>query len=660
MQFIQPLLLLGAAAIAAPILLHLLFRPKPRIVELGSIQFLQEVLQQHTRRQRLRHWTLLAIRCLALIVLAVLFARPFIQQPQPSGASGRLVVLIDASASMARASSGEMLWRRALREAEQRLQEVPAGQEAVVGLFDQEVHALRNNEQVDSPLVAAEIVAQLQDLRARGPGLGGTDYLAALRWALGQCQPSDGARSNRVCLITDLQQTSAIAVDAWPKDIDVEIVDLKPDAGDAPNLFVREAVPAKHVLRPGEAASLLIDVQPKNVSLKTPLSLRIELQSGGERKQLETKLEHLEDRHQVELPALGPGVWHGEVVVESADAAESDDARHFALLVEPRYKVLLIDGDLKAATPASDAQFLEAAVRLAPAGQEFEQGPFLLTTKTTAQPDALEGVDQQQVVMVTNVPSVHGVNVGSLLDFVRRGGGLMLFLGGDGSTAASELLTSQLGISQLRSRAADGVPFQLATWDAEHPIFAPFQGSEQGVLERVAFTQIAESRVSEDWRTLATFQSGHAAIFERTLGKGRVLAVATGCGTQSGNWPRTAAYLPLVHQLLLHLVGRADPRPIRYMTADFDHPAGIRESGGRWLVANAAASESEHQAWTPLAFRQKFALPLPSLQPVPSTSTMAAQSSPDRLRPNEWWPWLAVALLCLLTLDTILANRVRF
>lgn len=662
MDFIQPLLLLGSAAIAAPIILHLLFRPQPRVVELGTLRFLHELLRQHARRQRIKHWALLLVRCFALVVLAVLFARPLVHDLHSSAASGRLVVLIDASASMARDSAGEALWKRALSEAERLLREAPQEQETVVAFFDQEVHALRQDGPSAPTLAASEAMVQLQELAKRGPGQGGTNYLAAMQWALEQCPGDAGSRRDRICLITDLQRVPAGSIDAWPKQIDVEIIDLAPAAADASNLSIGEAVPAKHVLRPGEESNLLVDLRGKEDPAASPIRLRIDLRSGDQQRQIDRELTRGDEAQPVNLPGLDPGVWHGQVTIEHADAADFDDVRHFALLVEPRLDVLLVDFSEKAGVPASDAYFLEAAVRLAPGGQDYDLGPFRLTTASAVRPDVLAHLDRQQIAILTDVVALDDAWTTKLVEFVQQGGGLLLFLGLDASTSAtSKSLDSQLGINELHVReAVAGAPFRIQTWDDRHPIFAPFRDAELGALELVAFDRITTLKPSADWRTLATFDASEPAILERALGKGRILAVAGGCGARSGSWPRSASYLPLIHQLLRYLVGRADQQPIQYVAADFMRPAGVSDVEGRCVVANVASSESNLRSWTPLEFRQTFALPLPAEQPAQSAATMASQWSPDRQRPNEWWPWLAVALLGLLMLDTILANRVRF
>jgi hypothetical protein len=68
-SFLFPLYLLGVAAIAGPILLHLRRRPPKEHMEFSSLMFLAKSPERVTRRTRLEHLLLLALRCLAILLL---------------------------------------------------------------------------------------------------------------------------------------------------------------------------------------------------------------------------------------------------------------------------------------------------------------------------------------------------------------------------------------------------------------------------------------------------------------------------------------------------------------------------------------------------------------------------------------------------------------
>src|SRR3954471_16370519 len=118
MTFLAPLFLLGALAVAGPIIAHLIRRSTKERTPFSSLMFLQPTPPRVTRRSRIENWGLLLMRCAVILLLALSFARPLwprsVAPPAPLAAAKREVLLIDVSASMRRGN----LWPQALARAE--------------------------------------------------------------------------------------------------------------------------------------------------------------------------------------------------------------------------------------------------------------------------------------------------------------------------------------------------------------------------------------------------------------------------------------------------------------------------------------------------------------------------------------------------------------
>src|SRR5438874_13168618 len=102
MTFLTPWMLLGGAAIGVPIAVHFFFKARYRPLPWGAMKFLQEAIEQTSRRLKFREWILLLLRCLVIILLALALARP---GQMSAGAAGRgdavdAVLVIDTSFSM--------------------------------------------------------------------------------------------------------------------------------------------------------------------------------------------------------------------------------------------------------------------------------------------------------------------------------------------------------------------------------------------------------------------------------------------------------------------------------------------------------------------------------------------------------------------------------
>ena len=92
MSFLNLGLLGGLAAIAIPIIIHLLNRRTAKVMDWGAMLFLLESVESRKKRIQLEEALLLAARCLLVGLVALAVARPFV----PPGSSIPWVVLLPA------------------------------------------------------------------------------------------------------------------------------------------------------------------------------------------------------------------------------------------------------------------------------------------------------------------------------------------------------------------------------------------------------------------------------------------------------------------------------------------------------------------------------------------------------------------------------------
>ncbi|MEI8352323.1 MAG: BatA domain-containing protein, partial [bacterium] len=78
MTFLKLSMLIGLATLAVPIIIHLLNRSRPRLIEWGAMQFLRSSMTARHRRVKVEDAILLCLRCLSLALLALAMARPFL------------------------------------------------------------------------------------------------------------------------------------------------------------------------------------------------------------------------------------------------------------------------------------------------------------------------------------------------------------------------------------------------------------------------------------------------------------------------------------------------------------------------------------------------------------------------------------------------------
>ncbi|HTD86020.1 MAG TPA: BatA domain-containing protein, partial [Candidatus Binatia bacterium] len=240
MSFLAPLFLAGAAAIALPIIFHLIRKTTKEKTIFSSLMFLFPTPPKVTRRSRLDNILLLILRCGVLCLLAVGFARPYLVRPSNasagSGAGKKMIVLVDTSASMRR----ENLWAQSRERVNDLLQRLtPADEAALVAFDDRSTEILGFEEWRRTPIQERRAVAltRLDGLTPtwRGTHLGNAVMNAveglmqeARGGSAGTPRSAEGARE--IVVVTDLQQGSrldGLQGFEWPKGFKVRVEQVK-------------------------------------------------------------------------------------------------------------------------------------------------------------------------------------------------------------------------------------------------------------------------------------------------------------------------------------------------------------------------------------------------------------------------------------------------
>ena len=186
MSFLAPLFLLGVAALAGPILIHLVERESGQVIQFPSLMFLRKIPYKSMRRQRIRNWLLLLLRCAALLLLVLAFARPFFRIPAlAAGASSgarEVVILVDQSYSMGYGDH----WERARAAAREAVEGLGPDDRATLIFFSRGAQAGARSTTNRASLRASIDAAQV--------GSGVTRYDPALKLAQTILEESELAR----------------------------------------------------------------------------------------------------------------------------------------------------------------------------------------------------------------------------------------------------------------------------------------------------------------------------------------------------------------------------------------------------------------------------------------------------------------------------------
>jgi len=187
MQFIHPWFLFGLAAMAVPIIIHLVFKTKAKQILFPSIRFLQQVERQISRWRKIQELLILALRCLAIMLLMLALAGPVYKPAAAdSGHSGgtAVVIVLDDSYSMNALNNDKPIFSHAKEMAGAILETLQPGDQACL---------LRSG---DTPAITKDSAITASDASAGGLPAGTLDMshdLLKLSAGVSTMEPSMGS-----------------------------------------------------------------------------------------------------------------------------------------------------------------------------------------------------------------------------------------------------------------------------------------------------------------------------------------------------------------------------------------------------------------------------------------------------------------------------------
>src|SRR5918912_621887 len=106
MEFLAPVWLAAAAAVAVPLLLHLMRRRIGTRIDFPAVRYLARAEREHSRKLRLRNLLLMLLRVAAVLLVTVAAARPVARLAGTGHAPTSLALVLDNSLSSSAIVSG--------------------------------------------------------------------------------------------------------------------------------------------------------------------------------------------------------------------------------------------------------------------------------------------------------------------------------------------------------------------------------------------------------------------------------------------------------------------------------------------------------------------------------------------------------------------------
>ena len=576
MQFLHPALLWALPIVAIPIVIHLLNKARFRVVRWGPMRFLLQAERENRRRIRLEHLLLLLLRCLALVLLAFLVARPLLSDSGAALIPGaqepvEQIVILDDSGSMGYRSGRSTSWDRARRVVQGLLEDLRGRRPRDFVTCLRTSRATSPDLRLASP--GSETDAFVERLKDMQPSQSTCDLPAVLEAALLQGDDEGRPQSRVVTIVTDFRHRDWVGKQGdLPAKISAALTQAlaKQEEGATTRVVVAD-VGGKG--RANLGIESLQSVEGEKLAMRgVPTELELTVKNFGTQDARNVPLTLTSGDGSVTLPPIAtikagetislkhkytflkPGSrWLTAQLTES-DALPLDDARHLALRVQDQIKVLLINGEEGVGALGHETAHLRLALAPPDAGSGIQPAVVL--------PQALanEDLSDYSLIVACNLGGWPREQLADLKRFVRRGGGLAFFLGNRvnadsyGRTfyeKGAGLLPCQLG---PRTQVNEEERPRLLAPAGRHPLITVFEGEQNPMLERVRAQTFMACPVDPNRdrtsQVVLRLENRVPFVVVKPYGQGKVVLFNTTADQEWSSWPREPSFLITMHELV--------------------------------------------------------------------------------------------------------------
>ncbi len=543
MNFLAPLFLAGAAAIALPIFFHLIRRTTRDRLPFSSLRFLKPSPPRMNRRSRLENLFLLLLRCAALALLAAGFSRPFLRRdatdPTPPNPNRRIALLVDTSASMRRPGA----WDDARAKAAAAIRRAQPADEFAVFTFDRAISPRFSFEEWSRSPAGERGALAIARLDDSPPGWSATrlgDALIAAAESLQDQSDTPFTGRKEILLITDLQEgghLDRVQGYDWPKDVALRVEVARPStAGNAGIQIINDP----H----GTVASTntVLRVRVTNATDSRKEQFTVAWARSGSGIPVGTPQEIYVPPGQsrtVSLPA--PTNAAPDQIILRGDDELFDNIVHVFPPEPVRLPIVFVGEDSKEDSK-EPLFFLRRALPSTPSLAVD------LTVASPAAPAPAGALESAALVVATGTLDAPAADA---LQTAIRAGGTLLFAPRRAADLAT--LARLLGLPGIDAEERKPDTYaMLGDLDFRHPLLAAFADPRFSDFTRIHFWKYRriDAATLPEARVIARFDSGDPAWLEIPLQKGRIIVFASGWHPEDSQFALSTKFVPLLFSLI--------------------------------------------------------------------------------------------------------------
>lgn len=539
MIFLNPAVLFGLLAASIPVIIHLFNLKKLKKIEFSTLAFLKELQKNKIRKIKLKQWILLALRVSIILFIVMAFARPTMQSVHIGGttsaAKTTAIFILDDTFSMSVVDQKGSYFNQAKEIIKQAISQLQEGDE--VGLILVSRPGNENN-------LSSNLAEFIKSLDQTGLSDATGDLNSAMVKAAEMISESKNF-NKEIYVLSDFQknkiENANVNTDLSALlDSNVKLYTIKFSDKEVFNLSIDDLKINNQIFEKDKPVSFSITItNHSNQDVKNGvLSLFI----NNDRAAQKSFDVNSKQTTMVEMEATPKTTGFINVVAEiEADEIEQDNKRFTSIFIPDKISIGMFYEN------TDDLSFVDVAL------QTDNNNKYTIEKKNINQ-IVSQQLDKYRVIIL----SANNISAGQgqLNDYLKNGGGLILFPSATPDQSKFNKLCSQLGLDVnsvfVGNNSKTDLKIKFDKTDFNHPVFQDiFQNQEKKNYESPTLN--AYYKISSSGNQIISLLDGSSFLTEYRIGKGKIFLFDVAPVLSWSDFPVKSIFAPLMNKSIAYL-----------------------------------------------------------------------------------------------------------
>lgn len=592
MTFLNPALLWGLAAISIPVLIHIFNLKRTKKIEFSTLMFLKEIEQSKYKRIKLKQLLILLCRIAFLIMLVLMFARPFdtgyLGSAGNKARSSVLIILDDSFSMQARDASGNNFGNAKVKIRE--TLDILAENDEI---FFTTISGINN----PARSIPVKDVNKLKDSVESIKTSDVTRNMNEVLYFAKEILQSASNSFREVYIFSDGQRS-------FITNEGLILNEFKADERTKVNFVLMGQRAANNISI--DTLNIVTKIFEKNKPVKIKVTLNNHNSFNVSNKSVALSYGTLTDEKVIDIPSnsnvdvefifkpsasgySGGFIELGQNEI-SDDEISGDNRQYFSFFVPEEISVLLVSGS------SVDTDFLKLALLSSEELMKDSSGAkknYFNIRQVSPEAFMSQSLNEHDAVVFVNKQQFNQSESVKLKEHIENGGGVIIYPGSlSRMDNYNSVLMKELGLPYINSPYAEiNVTYRFDKIDFEHPIFEGiFKTRADGKNLSIESPEVKSGidlSTGENSIPLITLSNGKNFLVEYSIGKGRLLMFSVSPDMNNSDYPAKNLFSPITVRSILYAANINCIRPAVTGRDYFIDPFGLGVSSDTVTISHS-------------------------------------------------------------------------